>query len=75
MILGMGDFGRSVPQTDEAVFEIFETQYSGDIGAVLSGIYRCRRARGSSVLEAFEYTLRTYVEVHDKVHGILPEQS
>jgi hypothetical protein len=50
-----------LPQTDADVEIFISASYSADIGVSLLGIFRCRRAKGESVLEAWENTLLTHV--------------
>lgn len=58
---------NQVPETDEDVIKIFNTQYTDSIIADnLKGIYRCRRGLGDSVLEAWEHTLRSHLEIHSE---------
>lgn len=57
------EFSTNVPETDEDVATILQSDYSENTGRALLGIYRCRRARGEDVLVAWEYTLLKHVEI------------
>ena len=59
------DLMTMVPQDDDEAVRALER--SGDLLTMsLQGIYRCRRGKGDSILEAFEVALKAHIEAAEK---------
>jgi len=57
----------TLPQTDEEVAVWFKENYNYYVGKCLYGIYRCRRGKGETLLDAYLHTLETFIEVCIKI--------
>lgn len=57
---------HSVPKTDEEVIACLYYGKDELIGACLVGIYQVKCKQRLSLLDAYEHTLRTYLEICEK---------
>lgn len=57
-----------IPQDDEEALFWLTEGYSPDVARVLCGLYRCKRARGASVLHALESTLLDHLRIAEEAH-------